>query len=70
MNNLWLKGCILYNDGHISINRFETKSRAVSTALNQTFTALVYGHLQPWFMAIYGSVRDFWATISRLIFAS
>ena len=26
-----------------AINRFATRSRAVSTALNQTFTALVYG---------------------------
>ena len=40
-----------------AFNRFATRSRAVSTALNQTFTALVYGHLRPWFMAINGGLH-------------
>ena len=33
----------MLRQNHYPLNRFATRSRAVSTALNQTFTALVYG---------------------------
>ena len=35
-------------------NLFATRSRAVLTALNQKFTALVYGNLRPEFQGIWG----------------